>query len=299
MPNSTVPAAAMLNPQIPDHSPAIQINHLRSSPLRESSMSKSGRSVMTRREVFNAATLTPIALLSSETGSMAALAAPDHPDAELLLMGSTLAAAQARRNEFYRLCDEVLERFTPPSIPIALVWRFSDRLCICSAKENRAQCKIDEVWHAFYEDGVADLSSWAQQYAEEGEAYRNDMFGPADRARTREIMVTHAAWLTDQRRAEDAAGITEFTAAADRESEIIDDLIALIIRTPAFTVKGIAAKAMAVNQTWYSSDPSWIEREYLPRLLSKEYDLGHHHLFAVSLMVDAMKLGEGRERGAR
>ena len=239
-------------------------------------------------------TLIAAGVLSAGT-DLPAAASAEHPDAELVELEAVLAAAEARRNDFYRQLDEAVDRYVMPEIPEALYWRDSDFPCVWIDRKGRlAQYGQGDDARWVYED-KREIDSLRESLS----AYRasniaNGKFRTSNRTlgRIEEILAASAAWKAAIKIAEDRAGCTEPEAAAERESQIIDDLRLRIVSISAKTWDGVAAKARAASTSW-SSTFDTLAAVVLPRLLASNLMSGDDcgDLWAVSIIVDAMTIG--------
>ncbi len=213
-------------------------------------------------------------------------------DAALIGLVTKLVEADRRRKLLFRKCDELYEYVEVIAAPLALAWRPSDTPNVCmSPSESCATYVFGEQDCFCYENGVEDLSLWAQSYALEGDTYVNNWFSDQDRVRTREIIAAHADWQAAQRRAEDAAGYTKQSEGANQETKIIEGLLRQIASTPARTLPGLGAKAQAAAIAEHRTVAS-LKEQWLPILLA-DAGTASHEMLTVSLLIDVASVGAG------
>jgi hypothetical protein len=183
----------------------------------------------------------PAPELANALCGLAASAAPDRRDAELL----SLYAAVLEQSDIYEQAE-----------------RAHDRLCsmlrdqtVFAAPRHKDGDPVDGVeWWCSAEDGYVDYC-----HPGEIEDRRDHRFlGSADRDRFAEILVAHDRHQA--LRAEVAAklGVDAAEAEADMAFARLRDLEDKLVAMPAFTLAGMRAKAMVVDRVWWGCE---VERD--------------------------------------
>jgi hypothetical protein len=183
----------------------------------------------------------PAPELANALCGLAASAAPDRRDAELL----SLYAAVLEQSDIYEQAE-----------------RAHDRVCsmlrdqtVFAAPRHKDGDPVDGVeWWCSAEDGYVDYC-----HPGEIEDRRDHRFlGSADRDRFAEILVAHDRHQA--LRAEVAAklGVDAAEAEADMAFARLRDLEDKLVAMPAFTLAGMRAKAMVVDRVWWGCE---VERD--------------------------------------
>ncbi len=216
--------------------------------------------------------LATLAAAGVMTGAPAALAAAEHPDAELLELVALLAEATARRADFGCRADAIYaECYQGPALVEAALWRPSDWTSVWMQTERLDTVVIAGVERFTYDTACVLSDLYGKVARWKALAPVDRICGPDDIARAEEIIAAVEAHRLQEKKAAEACGSAALDRAFEVETDAIDAIVERLIETPAQTPEGICAKARAAG-------------------IYGPHEVGTARLSA-SLIADAMTLG--------